>query len=62
MGGASRQRRCRAHRARYATHDSEQPVGRVLGIASQPGNACSHIAVTIGDLVGSSAIFRPPPP
>jgi hypothetical protein len=51
MGGASRQRRCRAQRAKYATHDSEWPMGRVLGIPTPPGKACSRSAATTGDFV-----------
>lgn len=32
---SSRQRRCRAQRARFATHNSEQPMERVIGIRIQ---------------------------
>eukprot|EP00962_Isochrysis_galbana_P059389 scaffold32948_cov131-Isochrysis_galbana.AAC.2 len=61
-GGASRQRRCRAHRARYVTHGSEQPMGRVLGTSWPPGKACSLSTVTTGDLFDSSAVSSPVPP
>jgi hypothetical protein len=60
MSGASRQRRCRAQRARYATHDSEQPAGRVRGTSSGRGNESSRRAVTTGDSVGSSTVSCPP--
>jgi hypothetical protein len=62
MGGASRQRRCRTPRARYATHESEQPIGRVLGIRLPTGKASWRSTVTTGDLVGSLAVSIPPSP
>jgi hypothetical protein len=60
MGGASRQWRCRVQRARYATHDSEQPAGRMFGISSGRGNARLRSTVITGDSVGSSTVSNPP--
>jgi hypothetical protein len=61
-GGASRHWRCLARRATYATHNSEQPLGRMHGISPPPGNAYSCSAATTGEALCGSAAGIPPWP